>query len=316
MRTNHRPVAIPVTLTVAVLALASCSRPDTTSPFGIGTVIGTIGVIVAVTIWASAKSDELPDHRHPEGPAAAAAKARAARTRAWAFALIAISIASILWGFDDRPMQHLLLVLFAAAMMVLAGTIIHRQTTIIAGAELAEERWIRQAEAAERAGEPTPPEPVATAGDLHSLGLTKGFERPDDSAAAVLLDPAGRPRPLHAVWAAVARSQGMGKTDENGHFTSWARIDEVVTEPNGDVVVYWQLLEIGKTAGSMSACKSVLQHELRVKEMSSFETEHATGRVFARFSNGGGSAPAGPAGQAPKAAPAPRPAPADDDWDL
>ncbi len=336
MNLDSRPNAIPrrtlaaVTLAATTTVLAACAPdgPDTqrmprdvspcvaavpaTQWVGWGTLLAGVLLVIAVGIWHD--GTEVPGHRSSTGPAAAAARAHRAAHHAAAVAVMGPALAALLWA-PVTGKARLLLLLVAAGIAVAAGTVARHHSTVAAGADLADLRWQREAAEAERAGQPTPEEPVVGTADLRRLGETRGFERPDGSAAAVLLDVAGRDRPLRATWARVAQSQGMGRTDENGTFHSWAQIDEVRVDAAGDVTVWWRLTELGRTAGSMSGCKSVLQHELRVREMSSFETEFATGRVFARFSNG----TTAPTSKTERPAP-PRPTapsdPADSVWDL
>lgn len=278
--------------------------PDLSWQLPVGAAMIALGVWILCS-GGDAQPDGLSAHRDNRGPAAGALRAESARIRALAGLVVAAGALVIAGGLSAGWM----VVGVVAAVLIGWATVsrYQRLSVVKAGYELADRRWIDAAEAAERNGEPAPAEPTMNREQAHALGLTEGHVAPPGSAAEVMLDIAGRDGPTRAAWLRVAEALAMGSRDDAGGFTPWATIDRVETADTGDVTVAWDLADISKTAGSMKPAGGPLCRELRVREIvgGGWTTDHVSGQVFARFTNGG--SPTTAADPAPSTS---------DDWDF
>ena len=142
--------------------------------------------------------------------------------------------------------------------------------------------------AAERAGQPAPPEPRVAVAQAQNLGATGGFVAPAGSAMTALLDEAGRPNPAAAAWFRIAQAMGLGSVDAAGKFQPWAAVEHAVWfGDTGDVELAFVMADVTKTAADLTRVAGPLLREMRVRSLvgGAFTPRHSDGRVIGRFSN-------------------------------
>lgn len=270
--------------------------------FWVGLVL--LGGSIAAT--AIRVQPTLPAHRDPEGAAVAALKADHAAGGA---AITVASAAGVAMLATLHSFGALVIIGGIAGLIAWASVNGARQHRLAAeGYRVADAQWQTAAAAAERAGQPVPPEPRVAVTEASKLGKTGGFTAPEGSAMAVMLDEAGNPTPAIAAWNRIAQAMGMGTVDTAGRFVPWAQLEHARWwTDTGDVGVDFELKDVTKTAADMNRVAGPLLRELRVRALvgGAFVTRHTDGRIVGRFTNNA---------EAPAATTAA--AAVDDDWDF
>ncbi len=260
------------------------------------------GSIAAIAIRVQ---PTLPAHRDPEGAAAAALKADHAAGGA---AITVASAAGVALLATLHSFGALVIIGGIAGLIAWASVNGARQHRLAAeGYRVADAQWQTAAAAAERAGQPVPPEPRVAVSEAQKLGKTGGFVALEGSAMAVMLDEAGRPNPANAAWLRVAQAMGLG-VDAAGRFQPWAQLEHATWwKDSGEVELAFRIEDVTKSAADLTKAAGPLLRELRVRSLigGAFTTRHTDGRVIGRFTN-----------NVETAAPATGPAAVDDDWDF
>jgi hypothetical protein len=265
-------------------------------------------VLLGGSIAAAANREQptVPTHRDPEGAAAAAVKADHAAGGA------VLTVAGAAGGGLLATLHSFgaFAIVGGIAGLIAWGSVAaaRRNRLTAEGYRVADAQWQEAAQAAERAGQPVPPEPRVAVSEASKLGETGGFTAPAGSAMAVMLDEAGNTRPSAAAWNRVATAMGMGTTDAAGRFQPWAQLEHATWwKDSGDVELAFRLEDVTKTAADMNRVAGPLLRELRVRALmgGAFVTRHTDGRIVGRFTNNA---------EAPAATTAA--AAVDDDWDF
>lgn len=268
------------------------------------------GIAAALAVFALAafasspdeKLAKLPPHRDRSGPAAGAIRADAAQTRAGGWGLIAIAAFIACGVFGSGIGGWLLGALVGAVPMLISVNRHSHWGCVEAGYKIADGRWITAADAASRAGRAVPAEPHMDDAAAHRLGLSKGFETPEGSAASVMLGIDGSAKPTVESWHRVARALDLGTTDEAGRFTPRMAVETVSAMANGDVQVAWRADDLRTTPDNLRAVVAPLLRDLKVRALvgGAFTVRHTDGRIIGVFTNTpDGAAPAAQP-QAPK----------------